>query len=211
MGMSASQARLLSITARMNDVEFKSQQISNAKMRLTDESQKLADDYTKALNKSKLVYTDYSSGQAQNVSLNPSNIGKYGFQLMSRTEGKAVSDMAGVSSSDMYEMIQSGEYYLVQGTSMGVDDSGKMNYEFTGASEISIAGNNQFSVMSDDTELAKAEAEYDAATTKLNQKEKQLDNDLKSLDTEHSALKTEFDSVKSLIGNNIEKSFNLFS
>ena len=44
-----------------------------------------------------------------------------------------------------------------------------------------------------------------------NMKEKLLDNDLKALDTEHNALKTEFDSVKSLIGDNVEKSFNLFS
>ena len=34
MGMAASQARLLSITARMTDVEYKSQQISNIKVRL---------------------------------------------------------------------------------------------------------------------------------------------------------------------------------
>ena len=35
--------------------------------------------------------------------------------------------------------------------------------------------------------------------------------EMKALDTEHSALKTEFDSVKQLIGDNVDKSFNLFS
>ena len=34
MGMSASQARLLSITSRMNDIELRSQQISNTKLDL---------------------------------------------------------------------------------------------------------------------------------------------------------------------------------
>ena len=48
MGMAASQARLLSITARMTDVEYKSQQISNTKVRLADESEQVANDYTKA-------------------------------------------------------------------------------------------------------------------------------------------------------------------
>ena len=42
MGMSASQARLLSITARISDIEYKSQQISNVKIRLADESEKVA-------------------------------------------------------------------------------------------------------------------------------------------------------------------------
>ena len=45
---------------------------------------------------------------------------------------------------------------------------------------------------------------------KINNKEKLLDNEIKKLDTEHNALQTEFDSIKNLIGNNIEKSFNLF-
>ena len=54
MGMSASQARLLSITVRINDVEYKSQQISNTKLRLADEAEQLATNYTNALNKQKL-------------------------------------------------------------------------------------------------------------------------------------------------------------
>ena len=51
MGMSASQARLLFISSRMNDVEFKSQQIANQKIRLSSESEQLANDYAKSLNK----------------------------------------------------------------------------------------------------------------------------------------------------------------
>ena len=91
--MSSSQARLLSITARMNDVEFKSQTISNTKLRLADES----------------------------------------------------------------------------------------------------------------------EADYNAATARINRKEKLLDNELKALDTEHNALKTEQDAIKSLISDNVSKTFNIFS
>ena len=41
MGMSASQARLLSITARMSDNENSAQGISYAKQRLSDETQQL--------------------------------------------------------------------------------------------------------------------------------------------------------------------------
>ena len=75
----------------------------------------------------------------------------------------------------------------------------------------SVSGNNKLMQESDQTMLAKAEADYNAATSKINKKEKMLDNDLKALDTEHNALKTEMDAVKSLIGNNVEKTFNIFS
>ena len=74
MGMSASQARFLSITARMNDVEFKSQNISNTKIRLADESEQVSKKYTEALNKQKFSYTDWSSGTAQKIDLNSANL-----------------------------------------------------------------------------------------------------------------------------------------
>ena len=77
--------------------------------------------------------------------------------------------------------------------------------------QTSISSNTMITEESDDKNLAKAEAEYNAKTAKINKKEKLLDMKLKEVDTEHSALKTEFDSVKSLISDNIDKSFNLFS
>ena len=39
MGLSASQARLLSITARLSDNELHSQQIANSRVRLADKKQ----------------------------------------------------------------------------------------------------------------------------------------------------------------------------
>ena len=202
MGMAASQARLLSITARMTDVEFKSQQISNTKIRLADESEQVAEDYTKALNKQKLTKTvwDSNTQQMTRVSLNPTNLSSYDMALLKK-DGSEVKteDMTNITASEMYDMIQSGEFYLV---STAKDDNGK---------QLSVDGTNSLSIESDSTDLAKAEAEYNAKTAKINTKEKLLDNDLKSLDTEHSALKTEMDSVKSLIKDNVDKTFNLFS
>ncbi len=317
MGMSASQARLLSITSRMNDIEFKSQQIANTKIRLSDESEQVANAYTKALNKQKFTYTDYSSGSAVKVDLNSSTLANYGLKLVPRnatpqfrvvplrlTEGESVrtfatkmeaqqelvkldsfyyaDKMLSVQSSDeqtssatlvknfstltssrmdvsevsakaytpdsmnnfidkeielnnasmikvknpsykleefypavpttftaseLYEMIESGQFYL-EGD---VKTTGADGVETFKRGEISVTSSTQLAIESDSTELAKAEAEYNAATAKINRKEKLLDNDLKALDTEHSALSTEYDSVKSLIGDNIDKSFQLFS
>ena len=44
MGISASQARLLSITARLTSNEYESQQISNAKMRLATQSEQASNE-----------------------------------------------------------------------------------------------------------------------------------------------------------------------
>ena len=313
MGMSASQARLLSITARMNDVEYKSQQIANTKIRLSDESEQVANAYTKALNKQKFTYTDYSSGSAVKVDLDSSTLANYGLKLVPRnatpqyrlvplraTDGVGVRTFATkmeaqrelvkldpsyadqmssdeqtastssirrfstmtasrmdvseafakaytpgtmdnfidneaelnrnvtvvkkpaikfrleefypevpttFSASDLYEMIESGQFYL-EGD---IKTTGADGVETSTRGEISVTSSTSMAIETDSTELAKAEADYNAATAKINKKEKLLDNGLKALDTEHSALSTEYDSVKSLIGDNIKKSFQLFS
>ena len=196
MGMSASQARLLAITSRMNDIELRSQQISNTKIRLADESEEVANKYTAALNASKLTYTDYSSGQAQKIDLTPSNLSGYGFRLVDKDGNVCTS--SDITASQMYEMIESGQFTLQQ-----KDGS---TYK-----ETSVSSNVALGIQTEDKNLAKAEAEYNAATAKINTKEKKLDQQMKEMDTEHSALKTEYDSVKSLIGENISKSFQLFS
>ena len=204
MGMSSSQARLLSITARMNDVEFKSQTISNTKLRLADESEAVSRAYTDTLNKSKLTYTDWSSGHAAVVDLNISNLSTYGYRL-TKINGqpltdKEIKDMS-TSSYDLYEMIESGQFYLQ-----------KQDAETSEWKETSVSGDNLLGLGTvNQADLAKAEADYNAATSRINRKEKLLDNELKALDTEHNALKTEQDAIKSLISDNVSKTFNIFS
>ena len=209
MGMSASQARLLSITARMNDVEFKSQSISNTKIRLADESEQVANDYTKALNKQKLTFTNYSNGQAQKVNLNSSTLQAYSdrFKLVDAS-GKAV-DLSKMKfdESTLYEMLESGQFMLQEYTKKTTADGVEKQDWY----DTSVSSNTQLSIETDSTELAKAEADYNAKSKKINNKEKLLDNDLKALDTERQALKTEQDSIKSLIKDNVDKTFNLFS
>ena len=316
MGMSASQARLLSITSRMNDIELRSQQISNTKIRLADESEQVANKYTKALNASKLTKMEYSKEQSRKVDLTINELSKAGSNLrLKRTDGKTIvpksvyqnyknslsynnnkdsfcgklpteearkkeagytfvlqmttgemswagaydktgtqktglygpndpyrdfinagvisqseidyytqmfNDMfdASTTASDgqtksfdgafafddsiandpnwLYEAIESGQFILEEKK----DDSWK---------ETSVSGNVSLGIESYSENLAKAEAEYNASTAKINTKEKKLDQQMKEMDTEHSALKTEYDSVKSLISDNISKSFQLFS
>lgn len=73
MGMSASQARLLSLTARMSDNENSAQDISYSKIRLANQTEELNNEYLEALDATKLtvltgfkdseeIYTDISYG-----------------------------------------------------------------------------------------------------------------------------------------------------
>ena len=72
MGLSASQARLLSITARLSNNELHSQEIANAKIRLADQTEQASEKYIEAMSASKFVYTTYdANGEQECVDLTP--------------------------------------------------------------------------------------------------------------------------------------------
>ena len=59
MGMAASQARLLTITARLHDVEYQAQSIQNAKTQLATQSDEVYQAYLEALDATTLTVKDY--------------------------------------------------------------------------------------------------------------------------------------------------------
>ena len=62
-----------------------------------------------------------------------------------------------------------------------------------------------------DAAVTIAEAEYNAAMNKIENKDKRYDLELKNIDTEHNSLQTEYDSIKSAIDKNIERTFKIYS
>lgn len=62
MGLAASQARLLTITARKADCEFQSMALSHQKIALARDMENISQEYQTALNTTKLVYDYYGSG-----------------------------------------------------------------------------------------------------------------------------------------------------
>ena len=73
MGLAASQARLLTITARLADNELRSQTINNAKMRLSTQSSQASENYVNALNNATMKFTNYAldgESQTQNLTYN---------------------------------------------------------------------------------------------------------------------------------------------
>ncbi len=63
MGMAASQARLLTITARLHDVEYKAQSIQNAKIQLATQQDQVYQDYLEALDATTLTVKDYEGNR----------------------------------------------------------------------------------------------------------------------------------------------------
>lgn len=272
MGMSAGQARLLSITQRINDNERRAQSISDAKMRLSDATTEIGNTYIKALNRNQLKFSTYDSdGNKTTQKLTGALLTQYG-ELKNQYVIVNAAGQAMVSESDSanYKNSKNLEEFL---TNYNVDNSGektwytnlwyRMNgdkddktstseqswttlsdsdmnsskwiqyalesgivtleqvkYANSSTNEINDKGEwtsviytsaLDITEESDDTDLAKAEAEYNAALQNLESKDKQYDNELKNLDTEHSALQSEYESVQTTIQKNVERSFKAFS
>lgn len=68
MGMSAGQARLLSITKRISNNEFRSQMITNSKLRLAEQSAEASEEYMNALNSKQLMFGTYDDNGIKSYS-----------------------------------------------------------------------------------------------------------------------------------------------
>lgn len=74
--MAASQARLLTLTARIHDVEYQAQSIQNAKVQLSTQQDQVYEDYQKALDATTLTFTaiDPQSGTQSTLMANFNNL-----------------------------------------------------------------------------------------------------------------------------------------
>ena len=81
------------------------------------------------------------------------------------------------------------------------------NYPYT---ETSVATNVGLREKTNDKELAKAEAEYEAAMRRIDKKEEEYDKDLAKYDQERKALTTQLDTLKTCIKDNIDRTFKIF-
>jgi len=276
MGMSSTQARLLTLTSRQTDAQFKAQQITHQKLALTRESDELSQAYLKELDKTKVQSVLYSSqGGLAEFGLNQLNIqggrsitgdyaptevdkttegptfkigddeyrivltaaygtGGTGFkftsdqevmealnagaiQLEKLTKGQELSD---VDAYDNYSYVGGGDVINTPTPNSWLKKNDTTNYFFYDMNgrlyhaeykSTSVGQETSLVEMEDKKYVAKAEAKYNADVRKVNDKDKKLDMQLKALETEQSALKTESETLKSLVKDNIEKTFNIFS
>ena len=61
MGLSSSQARLLSLTGRMHDIEYKAQHLEAQKLQMANESAHVYKEYENALNATKIQVKQMSA------------------------------------------------------------------------------------------------------------------------------------------------------
>ena len=94
MGMAASQARLLSITARLTNNENSGQSISYAKQRLSDQTQQITNEYNEALSATKLtVLTGFNGADANYTDISYSLM--TGPEMAANTKQYVVTDTKG--------------------------------------------------------------------------------------------------------------------
>lgn len=289
MGLAASQARYLCLTARMSDLVFEGQQISQQRLQLTRESQEIAAKYSEAMNNTvmqaitpeggtqRLTYqiltskdpftglsmrlvdengyvvsppktytmtasstddngdevTETFSSSSEFIKKYMNNLGedeaselatKNLNELMSyyrenypdSTLTLSVSDntVDGIKNDDeryvydekcldpeyLQEMITSGQW-TVQQPSMNTEDEWA---DFSWQSSTNIQS------VSDTTDDAAAEAEYEAELARIQKRDKTLELRLEQIETEEQAVEKELESVKGIVKDNIQQSFQTF-
>ncbi|MBR1754425.1 hypothetical protein IJ732_06255 [bacterium] len=77
MGLSASQSRLLTLTARLSDLELKAQKIQHQKVRLSEQSTEAAKKYMDALDSQVLMYNSAEKGKVAGSVSNITDSGLY--------------------------------------------------------------------------------------------------------------------------------------
>lgn len=99
MGLAASQARFLAITARKANCEFQSMRIAQEKLSITRELDKATTEYQSAMNATKLVWDPDGSGQndfplSYGLMMSPSAVNNYTPYMITTKDGKIVLDSA---------------------------------------------------------------------------------------------------------------------
>lgn len=127
------------------------------------------------------------------------------YNELSAKGGQSITSDEMNSSEWLQAGIQTGTLFLYEyNKTGGIDGLGA----FENVSWAS--GDSTLQEVTDSTQTAKAEAEYETTMANIQAKDKRFDLQLKQIDTEHTAVQTEVDSVKKVIDKNIERGFKIF-
>ena len=111
MGLAASQARLLLLTARKNDLEYRAQQITNAEMILAMQTEQVAREYSIKISNQTIMYTDAQSKDQTTTNISASKLstlaqgGVYKLQLRDTNNKDQWNDWTAI-----YEQEETGNY-----------------------------------------------------------------------------------------------------
>ncbi|MCR5266874.1 MAG: hypothetical protein K6E29_09845 [Cyanobacteria bacterium RUI128] len=218
MGLSSSQARLLNLTARMHQIEYKAARLEAMKLQMANESRRVYDEYLEALDKTKVQVKKLNSVGAatyEDISSYATLTGA-GYKLYQVAEDGTLTAVSSGTGS-----------FTIAGQSVNITtfntevltnllNSGWFILKKTAPStgeeyETSVAIDTGLQEVSDETLLRKAEAKYEADMRKIDMKDRKYDTDLAALDTERNAIKAEMETLKTVAKDNVERTFKLFS
>ncbi len=222
MGLSASEARFLSLTGKKSDLEFEAQQISNRRERLASGTNEVQAAYSKSINNTVLKFKVITEeGMKSNVLTYSSIMGKYAdsaFSNMYLTDAlgrKVVADKKDIPDGEnekeyivdphllegayFEDTLKEGVYFISK-----KDTEGKLVPQ-------SLATLPLITEEYDESDDAQAEAKYNQEMDKLQRDDKKLELELNRIESNHKAIETELQSVQKIIEKNIETSFKTFS
>jgi len=84
-------------------------------------------------------------------------------------------------------------------------------YVTPGLTPTTVAVELKLREVSDETDIARAEAEYEAALKKIDRKDDKYDKELAAIENQRKALTNEMDTLNTCIDENVDRTFKLFS
>ena len=210
MGLCASQARLLMLTARKSDLEFRRMQITNAKQLLAMEQEDIATEYSEKI--SNMHFVDINNGEGLDAQMletlftaNGAHFAVQGNVNLSSIYGPNVNSVHDLTTSQLFDAIQN-NYVALEGYYL--DENGNQTNKY---GIISLSSNTSIKERRYEEDDAEAEARYTEQMAKVKRKEQALDLEAQQIETQHSAVSTEIEAVQNLVKKNSETSFKYFS
>lgn len=225
MGMTASQARFLTLTARKNNLEFEIQQTTQAKMVLAQQQDAAALLWSNGMNVQHLYYSANGTGSVT------ADMPRLSYQIVTSTYNDGGLDMR---VRDQYNRLVVPSLpepfsedddianYVVEPNCLQADffeenikNGNWMMQQINPASpgdwiDVSVSGSTFIYQGADSTDFNMAAADYDAEVVRLENIDKRFDMRIQQLSTEQKAIENEMDSVKKVIDKNIEETFKTF-
>jgi len=122
MGLSSSQARLLNLTARMHQIEYKAQKLEAMKLQMANESTRVYEDYLNAVDATKIQYaTITTDGSINYVDATYYSMKEQGYKLKFADSDKVVID----SATEVNLLIADGnrDYFIALQTGRVTEDN----------------------------------------------------------------------------------------
>lgn len=240
MGFAASQARFLSLTARLSDAEYEAQQISQERLALNDQMNIFAEEYEAATSNEVIIAKVDNNGTKENVTLTygvltgVENEGGMGYKLVT-SSGLLVasSEEDRQKQIDEYnknhpddEQLTEADFFISENvTEVDFLQNNLLdgNFYLTHDNFRKDKGDGTYewekktieqcdytTKIYDKEDDAAAKAKYEARMRKAEKQDAAFEMRLNQLETEHRALETEMDSLQKVIDDNVEGSYKTF-